>query len=68
MLALHGMTKDAWKRFGDEGYKLLVTEQNVKIQAATEAGLFYGVQSLRQLLPPEIYKRKTDEEVFKKNI
>ena len=21
MLALHGMTKDAWKRFGDEGYK-----------------------------------------------
>ena len=48
---------------GDEGYKLLVTEQNVKIQAATEAGLFYGVQSLRQLLPPEIYKSNTDEEV-----
>src|SRR3989442_9972419 len=21
MLALHGMSKDAWKRFGDEGYK-----------------------------------------------
>jgi len=20
-LALHGMTKDAWKRFGDDGYK-----------------------------------------------
>jgi hypothetical protein len=20
-LALHGMNKDAWKRFGDEGYK-----------------------------------------------
>ena len=23
MLALHGMSKDAWKRFSDEGYKHL---------------------------------------------
>jgi len=30
-LALHGMTKDAWKRFGDEGYKhYLVTDAGFK--------------------------------------
>jgi hexosaminidase len=35
----------------DEGYELTVTAERVIIAAARPAGLFYGVQTLRQLLP-----------------
>jgi hexosaminidase len=34
----------------DEGYTLSVTQQGVKIQARKTAGIFYGLQTLRQLL------------------
>jgi hexosaminidase len=49
-------TKDADKSLGDEGYELVVHPDSIVIRAATSAGLFYGIQSLRQLLPPEIEK------------
>lgn len=39
---------------GDEGYTLNVSPQKVEIAAQTEAGLFYGMQSLLQLFPPRI--------------
>ncbi len=42
-------------KLGDEGYELSVTQQFVTIQAPTPAGLFYGAQTLLQLLPPEIF-------------
>ena len=35
---------------GQEGYRLLI-DQNIHIEANTDTGLFYGVQTLRQLLP-----------------
>ncbi len=41
-------------RVGDEGYDLDVASGQVTIAAATSAGLFHGVQTLRQLLPPTI--------------
>jgi hexosaminidase len=37
---------------GDEGYVLTVTPDGVTIAANHHAGLFYGVQSFRQVLPP----------------
>lgn len=40
---------------GAEGYELFV-QQNVRIRAFSPAGYFYGAQTLRQLLPAEIYR------------
>ncbi len=37
-----------------EGYELAVTGESVTITAGRHAGLFYGVQTFRQLLPPFI--------------
>jgi hexosaminidase len=41
-------------RLGKEGYALHSTSNTVEIQANSPAGLFYGVQTLIQLLPKEI--------------
>jgi hexosaminidase len=38
----------------DEGYILTVTRKKIIIQAKSAAGLFYAVQTIRQLLPPEV--------------
>lgn len=40
--------------FGEEGYLLKVTPEGIDITAGSEAGVFYGCQSLLQTLPPEI--------------
>jgi hexosaminidase len=40
---------------GPEGYTLSVQTNGVTITAPTAAGIFYGTQSLLQLLPPEIF-------------
>jgi hexosaminidase len=41
---------------GDEGYTLSVNDEGVNLSANKPAGLFRGVQSLRQLLPAGIEK------------
>ncbi len=42
---------------GEEGYELLVTPAGVRITARAGAGLFYAGQTLRQLLPPDAWRR-----------
>jgi hexosaminidase len=41
-------------KLGAEGYELQVNSNGVKIKANKMAGLFYGIQTLYQLLPKEI--------------
>ncbi len=40
-----------------EGYRLVVSGTSIRISASKPAGLFYGVQTLLQLFPPEIFSR-----------
>ncbi|HEX5074856.1 MAG TPA: beta-N-acetylhexosaminidase [Gemmatimonadaceae bacterium] len=43
-------------RLGDEGYELTVTARRVSIRAKERAGVFYGTQTIRQLLPPQVFR------------
>lgn len=45
----------------NEGYSLVVRPEKIVIEASSEAGFFYGVQTIRQLLPPEIESKTTVE-------
>jgi hexosaminidase len=48
--------KSLAKTLGDEGYRFESTPKGVTIRAAAPAGVFYGVETLRQLLPPPIFR------------
>ncbi len=49
-LTLNGTKGD----LGNEGYEMKITKKMIRISAVQPAGLFYGIQTLRQLLPYEI--------------
>lgn len=49
-------TKNSEESMGDEGYKLISNNKGVQIIAYEPQGISRGVQTLRQLLPPDIDK------------
>ncbi len=55
-------TKEADPALGAEGYELVVAPASVVIRAPNQAGLFYGAQTLLQLLPPAILASKPAKE------
>jgi len=48
---------------GDEGYMLRVSPRRISIRAKEPAGLFYGIQTLLQLLPEQVFSEKKVEDV-----
>jgi hexosaminidase len=48
------LNKVAKSEIGDEGYTLDVSPEKITIAANKPQGIFYGMQSLMQLLPPDI--------------
>ncbi|MFZ0490965.1 MAG: beta-N-acetylhexosaminidase, partial [Salegentibacter sp.] len=56
------------EQLGEEGYKLSVNSKGVKMQAATNAGLFYAVQTLRQMFPAAIENQKLQEGISLKQV
>lgn len=51
-------TESADTNLGPDGYELTVTKDSVVIRAPAPAGLFYGAQTLLQLLPPQVFSTK----------
>jgi hexosaminidase len=51
------------EKLGREGYTLEVEPERIAIRATEPAGLFYGVQTLRQLLPAAVFGPRTAEDV-----
>ncbi|MFE5920932.1 beta-N-acetylhexosaminidase [Streptomyces sp. NPDC056468] len=45
------------KDLGEEGYRLAVTPEAVQLAGGGPAGLFWGAQTLRQLLGPDAHRR-----------
>jgi hexosaminidase len=48
------MAVDSSLAIGREGYTLMVTGKRVELRSPSPAGLFRGVQTLRQLMPPQV--------------
>jgi hexosaminidase len=52
--------KDAGTDLGEEGYELVVEPKGIVLRALHPVGLFRGVQTIRQLLPPIIESHAPD--------
>jgi len=55
--AINLVLDTALDSLGEEGYRLVIAPEGVTASAPRPAGLFYAVQTLRQLLPPQVEQR-----------
>ncbi|MUP45097.1 beta-N-acetylhexosaminidase [Gramella sp. BOM4] len=55
-------------QLGEEGYQLKISSSGINIKSATEAGMFYGIQTLRQFFPARIESGATFTEIALKNV
>lgn len=46
------------KKLGEEAYSLLVNAKGIEIRGGDYGGVFNGIQSLLQMLPPTVYAKK----------
>ncbi len=60
ILVLH----DTSEILNSEGYQLSINLDKITIKAKTHQGIFYGIQTLRQLFPIEIESRELIEELI----
>jgi len=49
---------------GDESYSLEVSRNKIHISSPSPAGIFYGIQTVRQLLPPEFESDKPRTDIL----
>ena len=55
--------KTLYKTLGQEGYKLAVTATGIRLESATTTGFFYGLTSLKKMLPACVAAGVKDEKV-----
>jgi hexosaminidase len=51
------------QRLGDEGYRLAVEGETVRLKSSTATGIFHGIQTLLQLLPPVLFDGRPRPEI-----
>lgn len=59
---------DLKEELGEEGYILEINNKGVRLESATEAGLFYAIQSLRQVFPAEIESTLDQEKLLLRQV
>ena len=57
------LDKGLEKSLGGEGYRIDATPRGVTIHAATPNGVFYGMQTVRQLLPAAIFRGAMTDDI-----
>ena len=53
---------DTLIKLGPEGYELIITDDHIDVRSSGEAGIFYGIQTIKQLLPRDGGKSALNQE------
>lgn len=49
---------------GKEGYKISIQPNKLIVKASTDAGFFYAIQTLMQLMPAEVYQKNFNDQTL----
>ncbi|MFB6983387.1 beta-N-acetylhexosaminidase [Streptomyces scopuliridis] len=52
-----GISPDIARELGPEGYRISVDAAAIRVEGGAAAGVFWGAQTIRQLLGPDAYRR-----------